>query len=89
MTCALVATLFDLISLYLSARESRRLFKYVDESVFNLPTYKTFKNLLDNYIPQVGIPEKVDANELRENAAFIKEVMNTVPMIYVHKVIDV
>ena len=61
----------------------------MDENVFNRSTYKAFKNLLDNYIPQVGIPEKVDANELRENATFIKEVMDTVPMLYVHKVIEV
>ncbi|CAG8700758.1 7510_t:CDS:2 [Ambispora leptoticha] len=60
-----------------------RLFASVDPEVFKRPTFRAFWAILDNYIPQTGIPEVVDEEELRENRTFIRESMKTAPMQYV------
>ena len=61
-----------------------KLFQFVCNKVGKLPTYKFFYQLLDNYIPQTGIPEEVDSHELKENQAFIKACLRTAPMIYTY-----
>ncbi|CAG8477374.1 9756_t:CDS:2 [Diversispora eburnea] len=61
------------------------LFQFVSKQSFQIPTIKYFCALLDNYIPQTGIAEKVDNSELKENSQFIKEVMKTAPMKYAYK----
>ncbi|RIA83614.1 Endoribonuclease XendoU [Glomus cerebriforme] len=63
---------------------SKKLFQFVDGKVGKLPTYQFFYHLLDNYIPQTGIPEEVDNHELKENQAFIKACLQTSPMIYTY-----
>ncbi|CAG8552356.1 7319_t:CDS:2 [Scutellospora calospora] len=64
---------------------SKPLFNHVDRKVNNIPTYKFFYALLDNYIPQTGIPEVVDDHELKENIRFIKACLETGPMLYAFK----
>uniref|UniRef100_A0A1D1YXW8 Poly(U)-specific endoribonuclease-B n=1 Tax=Anthurium amnicola TaxID=1678845 RepID=A0A1D1YXW8_9ARAE len=63
---------------------SKKLFEFVDAKVGKLPTFQLFYHLLDNYIPQTGIPEEVDTHELEENKAFIKACLATSPMIYTY-----
>ncbi|CAH1758356.1 15935_t:CDS:2 [Entrophospora sp. SA101] len=62
-----------------------KLFQFVTDRAKKIPTYNLFYLLLDNYIPETGIPEKVDVLELKENEQFIKACMQTAPMIYVYK----
>ncbi|RHZ80640.1 hypothetical protein Glove_134g249 [Diversispora epigaea] len=64
---------------------STPLFQFVSKESIQIPTIKYFCALLDNYIPQTGIAEKVNPSELKENAQFIKEVMKTAPMMYTYK----
>jgi poly(U)-specific endoribonuclease len=47
------------------------LFKRVDESVFEKPTFKAFVNLLDNYCEFTGDVEVVTHEEIKENNAFL------------------
>jgi poly(U)-specific endoribonuclease len=63
----------------------RPLFKRVDESIFQRPTYARFLALLDNYISAVGVAEVVDDNEIYENKAFIQSCLETPVMLYTHK----
>ncbi|CAG8617942.1 17628_t:CDS:2 [Acaulospora morrowiae] len=58
------------------------LFKYVTDRAGKIPTFKCFYALLDNYIPQTGIAEKLDTAELKENEQFLKAALATAPMIY-------
>ncbi|RIB11434.1 Endoribonuclease XendoU-domain-containing protein [Gigaspora rosea] len=61
------------------------LFNHVDNKVNQLPTYKYFYALLDNYIPQTGIPEVVNDGEKKENERFLKACLQTGPMLYAFK----
>ena len=61
------------------------LFTYVNEDVFNRPTYAAFRKLLDNYSVEVGREEKVGQRELDEQRDFLDAVMETEPMKYLHK----
>jgi hypothetical protein len=47
------------------------LFKRVDESILEKPTFKTFMSLLDNYCEFTGDAEVVTHEEIRENNAFL------------------
>ena len=60
-------------------------FKFVDESVFEKPTFKAFISLLDNYFADTGVKEIVTKEELDENHKFIKVIMDTAVMQYVHQ----
>jgi len=64
---------------------SEKLFGFVTNRAAKIPTYNLFYLLLDNYIPETGIPEKIDKIELNENEQFIKACMQTAPMIYTYK----
>lgn len=61
------------------------LFSYVDEKVFNRPTYKAFAALLDNYFADTGVTEEVTEEELNENRKFLDLIMDTAVMQYVHQ----
>jgi poly(U)-specific endoribonuclease len=61
------------------------LFTSVDTSVFRRPTYKTFYNLLDNYVAQVGTEEMVTDAERQEVWDFLTAIMQTAPMQFCHK----
>ncbi|TMW57443.1 hypothetical protein Poli38472_003368 [Pythium oligandrum] len=60
------------------------LFTFVDQSVFERPTFRHFVSLLDNYERGVGITETVTADELTENNAFLNAILDTAPMRYVY-----
>lgn len=61
------------------------LFTFVDLSNFEKPTFKTFINLLDNYVASTGVAEVVTNEEKRENMEFLNAIMNTPVMNYCHK----
>ena len=48
-------------------------------------TYRTFVALLDNYIAETGVSERVTDSERREIREFLDAIMNTAPMQYCHK----
>ncbi|RLN64199.1 hypothetical protein BBJ29_000365 [Phytophthora kernoviae] len=60
------------------------LFAFVDQSVFERPTYKLLFDLLDNYERETGVTEKVTPKELAENNAFLNAVIETAPLRYAH-----
>ncbi|CAG8633016.1 21732_t:CDS:2 [Cetraspora pellucida] len=64
---------------------SKPLFNHVDRKVNQIPTYRAFYALLDNYIPQTGIPEVVDDQELKENTRFLRACLQTGPLLYAFK----
>lgn len=57
-----------------------RLFTYVNEQLFTKPTYAAFINLLNNYQRATGHGEHFGAQELEEQALFLREVMKTAVM---------
>eukprot|EP01035_Chromulina_nebulosa_P016830 gene16830-22314_t len=61
------------------------LFKWISPNAFNIPTYKAFISLLDNYIFDIGVSEKVTAEELKEDSDFLNLIMDTAIMQYTHK----
>lgn len=61
------------------------LFKYVNDQVWNKPTYKLFSRLLDNYTAEVGMTEIVTPEELTEQKDFLVAIMETSVMQYVHQ----
>ena len=61
------------------------LFSYVDQTVFQRPTYKSFIALLDNYESETGIAERVTRQERNENWVFLRAIMQTAPMQFAHK----
>lgn len=56
------------------------LFTYVNEQLFTKPTYAAFINLLNNYQRATGRGEHFGAQELEEQALFLREVMKTAVM---------
>ncbi|KAJ3179928.1 hypothetical protein HDU85_004212 [Gaertneriomyces sp. JEL0708] len=61
-------------------------FKHVHENIFRrLPTYNLFYCLLDNYHSHTGTSEKVTSEEIREQNAFIAELLKTPVIQYCHK----
>ena len=47
--------------------------------------FPAFRNLLDNYTHETGLPEEVTAEEIAENKNFINLIMETYVMQEVHK----
>ncbi|XP_059813313.1 uridylate-specific endoribonuclease A [Hypanus sabinus] len=59
-------------------RAQLRLYTYVNEDVlFTKPTFAKFIALLDNYNRMTGIPEEFTPEQLREEDAFLNEIMKT------------
>ncbi|XP_076412801.1 uridylate-specific endoribonuclease [Peromyscus maniculatus bairdii] len=56
------------------------LFTYVNEQLFSKPTYAAFINLLNNYQRATGHGEHFSAQQLEEQAVFLREVMKTAVM---------
>jgi poly(U)-specific endoribonuclease len=63
---------------------SQPLFSYVDESVFERPTFKTFLTLMDHSDAQAGVTETVSKTEQQENAAFLEASLKEPVMKYVY-----
>ncbi|CAI9579880.1 unnamed protein product, partial [Staurois parvus] len=56
------------------------LYKYVNEALFEKPTYAAFIKLMDNYDRKTGIDETFSPEEVKEQQHFLQEVMKTKPM---------
>ena len=61
------------------------LFQYLDQGVFQRPTYARFYNLLDNYHADESSREQLTSAEQQEQAAFIEEISRTAPIKYLLK----
>ncbi|XP_077997385.1 uridylate-specific endoribonuclease C-like [Glandiceps talaboti] len=61
------------------------LFSYFNEDLFTIPTYGSFKALLDNYIRYTGNAEDVTTEELKETQLFLDLVMDSYVMQRAHK----
>lgn len=60
---------------------SFRLFKYVNETLlFGSATGKAFKDLVDNYNPEVGEAETITSKEKTEIDEFLRAVCDTAVM---------
>jgi poly(U)-specific endoribonuclease len=64
---------------------TRPLFKWVDPNHLERPTFKAFLSLLDNYVADEGVSEKVTKEEREENDAFLNLCLDTAVMQYAHK----
>lgn len=64
---------------------SESLFRWLNDDIFQRPTYGRFCSLLDNYNPNEGYKEVVTPQEKHEQSAFIEEISRTAPVIYLHK----
>ncbi|KAM4700920.1 uridylate-specific endoribonuclease isoform 3-T3 [Discoglossus pictus] len=53
------------------------LYKFVNEKLFSRPTYATFIKLMDNYDRKTGTDESYTADEIKEQEAFLQEIMKT------------
>lgn len=53
------------------------LFQYVHEKVFEIPTFKFFIALLDNYHSMTGETERMSSYQLKEQDMFLKAVLET------------
>ncbi|KAG8585384.1 hypothetical protein GDO81_005007 [Engystomops pustulosus] len=53
------------------------LYQYVNEEIFERPTYKSFISLLDNYDRRTGTDETYTEDEAAEQDIFLKEMMKT------------
>lgn len=51
--------------------------RFVSDDVWERPTYGAFKRLLDNYIAETGVPERVSAEETEEENAFLDAIIST------------
>ena len=61
------------------------LFSFVDESVFERPTYKSFRQLLDNYNCNTGISENITDEEKKEIDIFLHHCGETAVFKYLHQ----
>eukprot|EP00557_Chaetoceros_sp_GSL56_P014737 CAMPEP_0176485866 /NCGR_PEP_ID=MMETSP0200_2-20121128/5267_1 /TAXON_ID=947934 /ORGANISM="Chaetoceros sp., Strain GSL56" /LENGTH=507 /DNA_ID=CAMNT_0017882537 /DNA_START=368 /DNA_END=1891 /DNA_ORIENTATION=+ len=62
------------------------LFTYVRSQVFSSrPTFKAFRDLLNNYSAAIGEEEEVTEQELAENKTFLEAIMKTAVMKYCHQ----
>lgn len=59
------------------------LFSSFSDDVWKRPTYGSFKKLLDNYIAEAGIPEKVSKDEQEEENKFLNLICETPCMQFV------
>lgn len=55
----------------------RPLFSSLDDELISRPTYRTFIDLLDNYVSETGAREVVTRQEKTENIEFINEICET------------
>lgn len=62
-----------------------KLFSYFNPDVWERPTYKAFRALLDNYSMDVSEEEKVTRQEIRENHEFLDTIMETEVMKRAHQ----
>ncbi|XP_068123402.1 uridylate-specific endoribonuclease [Hyperolius riggenbachi] len=53
------------------------LYQYVNEDLFQKPTFAAFIKLLDNYDRKTGTDEECTSEELKEQELFLKEIMKT------------
>uniref|UniRef100_A0A0K0EV26 Endoribonuclease n=1 Tax=Strongyloides venezuelensis TaxID=75913 RepID=A0A0K0EV26_STRVS len=53
------------------------LFTYVDPNIEKRPTFLTFRRLMNNYNPKVGVQETITKKEMIEIDAFLTSIMNT------------
>ncbi|XP_053313705.1 uridylate-specific endoribonuclease [Spea bombifrons] len=53
------------------------LYQYVNEDIFQRPTYSKFIKLTNNYIRKTGTAETYTAEELKEHQDFLEEIMKT------------
>lgn len=60
------------------------LFSYIDEDVFDRPTFKAFRNLLDNYNATLGFSDNYTKTERNEMDIFINAIKETQVMMYTH-----
>eukprot|EP00854_Cymbomonas_tetramitiformis_P011988 gene11988-14162_t len=60
------------------------LFKHVEPNVFDLPTFRAFYDLLDNYNRECGVEEVVTRQEREENGHFLDVICETSVMKYAH-----
>lgn len=51
--------------------------QFISDDVWERPTYRTFKQLLNNYVAETGIPERVEQEETEEENAFLDAVIAT------------
>lgn len=56
---------------------SEPFFEYISDSVWERPTWRLFKSLLDNYTAETGIPERQTQEELAEESDFLDAVLDT------------
>jgi poly(U)-specific endoribonuclease len=61
------------------------LFTYVDEQVWERPTFAAFVALLDNYTADTGVLEHVSDSERSEVQEFLNVIMDTEPMKFCHE----
>ncbi|XP_070556985.1 uridylate-specific endoribonuclease-like [Ptychodera flava] len=61
------------------------LFKFFNESLFDIPSYKYMRDIFDNYIRYTGTPEDVTQEELDEVKIFLDEVMESYVMKKAHE----
>jgi len=61
------------------------LFTFVNENVFQRPTFASFCALLDNYERNVGTSEVVTVEELKEDRTFLEIILRTPVMKYCHR----
>lgn len=66
-------------------RASEPLFKRVDPSTFERPTYGALRALLNNFEADVGSEEVATKEEMQEIQAFLAAVIDTQPMKYCHQ----
>jgi poly(U)-specific endoribonuclease len=65
---------------------SEPLFQYVESSVWSdRPTYRTFRNLLDNYTAKTGVTEQLTDAENSEIENFLSAIMETAPLQFCHE----
>mmetsp|Transcript_61511 Transcript_61511/g.109642 ORF Transcript_61511/g.109642 Transcript_61511/m.109642 type:complete len:420 (-) Transcript_61511:22-1281(-) len=58
------------------------LFSFIDEGLFEIPTFRALKALLDNYEADTGVEERASDQEMGEIHAFLDAILATPPMQY-------
>jgi hypothetical protein len=66
-------------------RANEPLFSYVNPTILEKPTFKSFIALLDNYESSTGVREDVTREEIMENRNFIDQIMKTKVMNKAHE----
>ena len=61
------------------------LFSFVDEKLFEKPTYNSFRSLLDNYHSRTGQSESFNDDQKKEMTTFLNHCGNTAVFQYLHQ----